>query len=72
MIIEDERDVVGLDVPYDKSAIETEGVVSRAGTSIFSSFVQGCEVEDSHIHRQLKEDLVEHLWERQGHQKEQH
>jgi hypothetical protein len=72
MIIEDERNVIGLDVPYDKSAIETEGVVSRAGTSNFSSFVQGCEVEDSRIHRQLKEDLVEHLWERQGHQKEQH
>jgi hypothetical protein len=68
MVIEDERDVVGFDVPYDKTAADTQRVVSRAGTSNFSSFVHQDRIEDSLMHHELKEDLVEHLWERQGHQ----
>jgi hypothetical protein len=56
MIIEDERDVDGLDVPYDKSNAGTEGVVSRVGTCNFSPFVRHQEIKDSHMHRQLQED----------------
>lgn len=70
MVIEDEHDVVGLDVPYEKTAADTQRVVSRAGTSSFSSFVHQDRIEDSLMH-ELKEDLVEHLWERQRQQIEQ-
>jgi hypothetical protein len=67
MIIEDERDADRLEVPYDKCDAETDGMVSRAGTSNFSAFAQKLhEIEDRHMHRQLQEDLVEHLWERRG------
>jgi hypothetical protein len=68
MVIEDEHYVVGFDVPYDKTVADTQRVVSRAGTSNFSSFVHQDRIEDSLMHHELKEDLVEHLWERQGHQ----
>jgi hypothetical protein len=71
MIIEDERDAKGLEVPYDKKDAETEGVVSRAWTSNFSSFISNKEIQDPHVHHQLQKDLVEHLWEREG-RKEQH
>jgi hypothetical protein len=72
MIIEDERDADGLDVPYDKSNVETEGVVSRVGTCNFSPFVGRQEIQDSHMHRQLQQDLVQHRWEWRGHRNEQH
>eukprot|EP00267_Zea_mays_P054706 XP_020407963.1 uncharacterized protein LOC109945971 [Zea mays] len=72
MIIEDERDADGLDVPYDKSNAETEGVVSRVGTCNFSPFVGRQEIQDSHMHRQLQQDLVQHRWEWRGHRNEQH
>lgn len=47
------------------------------GTSKFSSFAQMRQkIQDCHIltcmHRHLQEDLVDHLWNRQGHRKEQH
>jgi hypothetical protein len=66
MVIEDERDVVGFDVPYDKTDADTQRVASRAGTSNFSSFVHQDRIEDSLMHHELKEDLVEHLRERKG------
>jgi hypothetical protein len=67
MITEDERDADRLEVPYDKSDAETTGVVSREGTSNFLAFVQKHhEIQNRHMHRQLQEDLVEHLWERRG------
>ena len=73
MIIEDECGADRLEVPYEKSDAETADVVSREGTSNFSAFVQKHhEIEDHHMHRQLQEDLVEHLWERGGQMNQQH
>jgi hypothetical protein len=66
MIIEDE--------PVDDKLndIDLTNVVSRAGTGKFSSFVQMREeIENGHSHRQLQEDLIEHLWERRGHMNHQ-
>jgi hypothetical protein len=67
MIIEDERNDDSLYDSYDKNDADVKDVVSRAGTSKFTSFGHMREeIENSHVHRQLQEDLVEHLWLRRG------
>jgi hypothetical protein len=67
MIIEDERNDDRLYDSYDKNDVDVKDVVSRAGTSKFMSFGQMREeIENSHVHHQLQEDLVEHLWLRRG------
>jgi hypothetical protein len=67
MIIEDDRDKGRVEPLYDNSDVETRVWVSREGTSNFLSFVdKHKEIRDPHIHNQLQQDLVEHLWERQG------
>ena len=67
MIIEDE---CANDRPYesyDKNDIDMHNVISRAGTSKFTSFDQMREeIENSPIHRQLQENLFEHLWKCRG------
>jgi hypothetical protein len=67
MIIEDERDDNDIYEPYDKSDADVTKVVSRVGTSNFTSFGQmRLGIKDSHLHQQLQSDLVDHLWERAG------
>jgi hypothetical protein len=67
MILEDERNLDRIESPYERGAAETSHFVSRAAMSDFVSFVKKHEeICDSQIHHQLKNDLVEHLWQRQG------
>jgi hypothetical protein len=67
MILEDERNLGRIESPYERGAAETRHFVSRASASDFVSFVKKHEkIRDSQIHHQLKNDLVEHLWQRQG------
>jgi hypothetical protein len=71
MIIEDERDLCRIESSYESGAAETRDFVSPARTSDFVSFVKKHgEIRDSQIHFQLKNDLVEHLWQRQGQRNE--
>jgi hypothetical protein len=72
MIIEDERDANRVYESYDKRDAETEHVVSRTGTSNFTSFIDKHEeIQDSRIHHQLQQDLVQHLWDRRGQMNQQ-
>jgi hypothetical protein len=72
MIIEDERDASHLEPPYEKSDAETKGWVSHVGTSNLSAFIdKHKDIRDPHIHNQLQNDLVEHLWERKGRHNDQ-
>jgi hypothetical protein len=54
-------------VASDQAHVYVTDVVSRVGTSNFTSFGQmRLGIEDSHLHQQLQSDLVDHLWERAG------
>jgi hypothetical protein len=67
MILEDERNLGHIESPYEMGVAETSHFVSRGATSDFVLFVKKHEeIRDSQIHHQLKNDLVEHLWQRQG------
>jgi hypothetical protein len=68
MIIEDEHADRRIYESYDNNDADVSALISRAGTTKFTSFVQMCEeIENSHVLCQLQKDLVEHLWERRGH-----
>jgi hypothetical protein len=59
--------LIVLKYPMTRVILRRLALVSREGTSNFSAFVQKHhEIQDHHMHRQLQEDLVEHLWERRG------
>jgi hypothetical protein len=67
MILEDERDLGRIESSYERGAAETRHFVSHAATSDFVSFVKKHEeIHNSQFHYQLKNDLVEHLWQRPG------
>jgi hypothetical protein len=64
MIIEDEQDLGRIESPYESGVAEIRDFVSPM-TSDFVSFVKKHkEIRDSQIHFELKNDLVEHLWQR--------
>jgi hypothetical protein len=64
MIIEDERDLGSIESPYESGAAEIRDFV---WTSNFVSFVKKHEeIRDSQTHFELKNDLIEHLWQWQG------
>jgi hypothetical protein len=64
MIIEDEQDLTHIEIPYESGAADTRDFISPPRTSDFVSFVKKHEeIRDSQIHFQLKNDLIEHLWQ---------
>jgi hypothetical protein len=71
MIFEDERDLGRIASPYESGAVETIDFFSPVRTSDFVSFVKKHEeIRDSQTPFQLKNDLIEHLWQRQGQRNE--
>jgi hypothetical protein len=67
MIIEDERADEHIYESYDSNDADVSMLISRAGTTKFTSFMQMREeIENSHVHCQLQKDLIEHLWEQRG------
>jgi hypothetical protein len=67
MIIEDDWDLGRIEIPYKSVATETKDFVSPTWTSDFVSFVKKHEeIRDSQTNFQLKNDLIEPLWQRQG------
>jgi Plant transposon protein len=65
MIVEDERDEVGLETNYDN--IIQHHPVSRERTADFETFLDRYQqIRDHHVHLQLRNDLIEHLWAREG------
>lgn len=68
MIIEDEKELVGLDYDYDTTdKSPPPAIVSHERTTELCEFIQmhRC-IRDRETHSQLQEDLVEHLWELHG------
>jgi len=65
MIIEDEREVQGLENIYDGAPRDVS--ISRDRSTDFESFVARYrEVRNEEVHYQLRNDLVEHLWQLYG------
>src|SRR5215208_2788222 len=70
MIIEDERDDAGLDNDYDGSSGSSAGL-SNNTSSDFDAFMRRYHaVRNSEKHYQLRNDLIEHLWQRRGNNSE--
>lgn len=68
MIIEDERELVGLDYDYDTTdKSPPPATVSHERTTELCEFIQmHRRIRDRETHSQLQVDLVEHLWELHG------
>jgi len=67
MIIEDEREVQGLENIYDGAPRDVSISRDRLIDFDFESFVARYrEVRNEGVHYQLRNDLVEHLWQRYG------
>lgn len=63
MIVEDERDELNLDFNYD-AAVE-EGILR--GEVVIATIAQRYRaVQNEEKHYQLRNDLIEHLWQRKG------
>ncbi|XP_024317148.1 uncharacterized protein LOC106866370 [Brachypodium distachyon] len=65
MIVEDERDEGPQDYNYDNMGEKV--IPSHAQTAEFSNFIQNhLDIRNAQVHFQLKDDLVEHLWQIYG------
>ncbi|XP_024314624.1 uncharacterized protein LOC106866087 [Brachypodium distachyon] len=65
MIVEDERDEGPQDYNYDNMGEKV--IPSHAQTAKFSNFIQNhLDIRNAQVHSQLKDDLVEHLWQIYG------
>ncbi|XP_024318825.1 uncharacterized protein LOC100826180 isoform X2 [Brachypodium distachyon] len=65
MIVEDERDEGPQDYNYDNMGEKI--IPSHAQTAEFSDFIQNhLDIRNAQVHSQLKDDLVEHLWQIYG------
>ena len=75
MIIEDERDTYGIpdDNTYEQSQVSAQ--ITRLAQGPIHGFAQVLEqdtnIRDRIIHRRLKADLVEHIWQKFGSQPQQ-
>ena len=63
MIVQDERNSNTLEEFQDDDFTYTVKKATRPGNII----TRRKEVRDPHIHQQLKQDLIEHIWEKFGH-----
>ncbi|XP_024314573.1 uncharacterized protein LOC100833375 [Brachypodium distachyon] len=65
MIVEDERDEGPQDYNYDNMGEKV--IPSHAQMAEFSNFIQNhLDIRNAQVHSQLKDDLVEHLWQIYG------
>ena len=69
MIIEDERSVGGID--FDESEANMPVSMLHDTRQELTEFIQNHhQIRDRGTHSQLQADLVEHLWQRHGHEDE--
>ena len=75
MVVEDERDSYGIpdDNTYEQSQVSAQ--ITRLAQGPIHGFAQVLEqdtnIRDRTIHRRLKADLVEHIWQKFGSQPQQ-
>ncbi|XP_045827958.1 uncharacterized protein LOC123919946 [Trifolium pratense] len=70
MIVEDERATYGgnFDYSYDQLQGNDSSAPPNNSNIDFQEFMRRrFDVRDKQIHRQLQQDLIEHIWERFGH-----
>ena len=69
MIIEDERDVEGLEDIFGQPLEEVANVDRDTTNNSFSEFLERrVSVRDTRRSHQLRQDLIDHLWSRAGDQ----
>jgi hypothetical protein len=70
MIVEDERGTYGGNFDYSYDYLGDDPTTLQDDSNIdFQEFLRRrFEVRDKTIHRHLQQDLIEHIWERFGHE----
>ena len=70
MIVEDEREIHELDFNYDLPSSFSVSPPSHEANCAFDEFVRRYRsIRTSTMHHQLRNDLIEHLWQRKGEEK---
>ncbi|CAK8536130.1 unnamed protein product [Lathyrus sativus] len=75
MIVEDERHTYGGDFDYSYANVDDNNSTTETFNGLHPNLAtrlqRRANIREKQVHRQLQEDLVEHIWERFGHEEDE-